>query len=78
MSTSARSASKMEQRAICFLMFEKVAPTEIYLRLKAVYGDSVISIQHVREYYIKFKDGRMSITDEEREEKPSNMSITEL
>ncbi len=79
MATNARVASKIEQRAIVrFLMYENVAPIEIYRRMKNVYGDSVFSVQHVRKWFRKFKAGRESIADESREGRPISAATKTL
>lgn len=79
MATTARVASKIEQRVIVdFLMYENCAPIEIYRRLKNVYGESVFSIQYVRKWLRKFKAGCEIIVDEAREGRPTSVTTKTL
>ncbi len=62
MSSTTHIASKLEQQAIIrFWMYENLPPIKIYRRIKNVYGESTISVQHVRKWYRKFKSGLVNI-----------------
>ncbi len=56
-------------------MYENLPHLEIYRRIKNIYGESVISVQHVKKWYPKFRSGCENIFDENRSRKP--ISITD-
>ncbi|XKL66243.1 hypothetical protein PGB90_009663 [Kerria lacca] len=79
MSALSQPPSMLEQRAVIrFLTIENVSVTEIHKRLKSAYGNSVMSIQHVRKWRKLFKSGRVCIEDEERGGKPVSVSTNVL
>jgi hypothetical protein len=56
---------------IRFLWAKHVSPVEIHRQLIEVYGDGVMSVQHVREWCREFKNGRTNIHDDDRTGRPS-------
>ncbi len=42
-------------------MYKNLPPTEIYLRIKNIYGEFTISVQYVGKWYRKFKSGHENI-----------------
>ncbi len=56
-------------------MYENLPPVEISRKIKIVYGESTISVQHMRKWYRKFKSGCENIIDEIRSGTP--ISITD-
>ena len=55
----------MEQRVVMkFLVNEGVKPVDIYRRLQAQYGDEMLSCSKTSEWCKRFKDGRMSVSDD--------------
>jgi Mn-dependent DtxR family transcriptional regulator len=65
---------RVKQRAVIeFLTAEKVTPTEIHCRLKAVYGDDAVDRYTVNRWVIKFcgcEPGKAIIVDETRSGRP--------
>ncbi len=45
-------------------MYKNLLPIEICQRIQNVYGKSMISVQHVRKWFRKFKSGRENIVGE--------------
>lgn len=65
-------AAKCEIRAVIrFLNAKKLQPVEIHRQLQEVYGESCISVQHVRKWCREFSNGRTDIHDEQRSGRPS-------
>ena len=65
-------ASDVEVRSVIrFLRFKKNSPIEIHRELKAVYGDKVMSVQHVRKWCRLFDEGRNQVADHARSGRPS-------
>jgi transposase len=56
---------------IRFLLGEGFKTMEIIRRMKAQYGDSCLSHSKIYDWIDHFKNGRTSICDEERSERPS-------
>lgn len=55
----------VEQHVVMkFLVNEGIKPAEIYRRLQAQYGDETLSHSKTFEWCKRFKDGRISITDD--------------
>ncbi len=52
--------------------------TEIYERLKNVYGNSTMSVQHVRKWCWLFCEGRENVDDEFRVGRPRSVSTISL
>ncbi|PNF18261.1 hypothetical protein B7P43_G16306 [Cryptotermes secundus] len=53
---SSAMSTRVKQRAVFeFLTAEKVTPTEIHRRLKAVYGDDAVDRSTVNRWVIKFR-----------------------
>ena len=50
--------------AMKFLVNEGVKPVDIYRRLQAQYGDETLSHSKTFEWCKRFKDGRMSVSDD--------------
>ena len=48
-----------ERAVIEFLTAEKVPPTEIHRRIKAVYGAQCVDVSTVRRWVRRFKDGEL-------------------
>lgn len=64
--------TKEEQRSVIrFLWSEGASGAEIYRRLSAQYGNSVLPQRSVYEWIEKFKNGRTSVTHEEGAGRPS-------
>lgn len=62
---------RLQQRAVMrFLVAEGSPPTEIYERLSRVFKDSCLSKTQVFEWCRRFKEGRISIEDDERPGRP--------
>jgi len=57
--------------AIRFLQAENVRPSEIHLRLVAVYGEHVMNAASVRKWCGMFRNGRSYVDDAERSRRPS-------
>jgi len=72
---------RVKQRAVIeFLSAEKVTPTEIHRRLKAVYGDDAVDRTTVNRWVIKFRGcepGKPIIVDEKRSGRPITASDDE-
>lgn len=71
---SSAMSTRVKQRAVIeFLTAEKVTPTEIHRRLKAVYGDDAVDRSTVNRWVIKFRGcepGKAIIVDETRSGRP--------
>ncbi len=52
-------------------------PSNIYREICEVYGDCIVSVQTVRKWIRPFKVGRINVTDEDREGKPSDARNTD-
>uniref|UniRef100_A0A1B6KZ68 Mos1 transposase HTH domain-containing protein n=1 Tax=Graphocephala atropunctata TaxID=36148 RepID=A0A1B6KZ68_9HEMI len=67
-------STRCKQRAVIeFLTAEKVNPTEIYRRLKSVYGDDAVDRSTVYRWVIKFRGcepGKAIIVDGTRSGRP--------
>lgn len=59
---------------IQFLRAKQVTAAEIHWQLIEIYGETVISHQHVAEWCRKFAAGRKKVTDEDRSGRPSTAS----
>jgi len=69
--------TKEKQRSIIrFLWAEGVPGAQIHLRMSAQYGNKVLSRRIVYEWIEMFKNGRMSVTDAERSERPATATTT--
>ncbi len=55
-------------------MHENLLRIEIYQRIKNVYGKSMISVQHIRKWYRKFRSGCENIVDESHSGKPNSVA----
>uniref|UniRef100_A0A670Z1V8 Mos1 transposase HTH domain-containing protein n=1 Tax=Pseudonaja textilis TaxID=8673 RepID=A0A670Z1V8_PSETE len=64
-------ASCEVRSVIRFLLAETHKPIEIFQQLCEVYGDNIITEGGVRQWYIKFKNGRTKVHDEQRSGYPS-------
>lgn len=64
-------ASCEVRSVIRFLWAKKLKPIEIYRQLCEVYGNNVISEGGVRQWCIRFKNGRSNVHDEEKSGRPS-------
>lgn len=63
---------KLKQRVVIeFLTKEGCSAAEIHMRLKNVYGDSVIDVSNVRRWVKKFREGETEIEDKPRCGRPS-------
>jgi transposase len=61
-----------EQRAeMCFLWTEGVKSVEIHRRMLAQYGACTMHQRKIYEWIERFKEGRISVTDESRPGRPS-------
>jgi transposase len=67
----AAAASYKVCAVICFLHTAGQSAAEIHCRLCHVYGDNVMSDSCVREWCIKFRDGRNDMHDEGGQEQRS-------
>ena len=56
---------------IRFLQVENFRPSEIHLRLVAVYGEHVMNAASVRKWCTMFRNGRTDVHDTERSGRPS-------
>jgi histone-lysine N-methyltransferase SETMAR len=64
--------TKEEVRSVIrFLWAKQVPATEIHRELLHVYGESVMTIQHVRKWCREFESGRVTVTDDHRSGRPS-------
>ena len=52
------------QSVIRFLQAEGCSAAEIHRRMSKVYGENFMSVDSVREWYRKFKEGRTDVHDE--------------
>ena len=67
-----------EQRAVIrFLAAEGVKPSEVYRRMSAQYGRSCLNQRNVYKWIERFKEGRTSIKDAPRQERPSEVNTPE-
>lgn len=77
-SCSGAMSTRIKQRAVIeFLTAEKVNPSEIYRRLKAVYCDDTVDRSTVNRWVIKFRDcqpGKALIVDKTRSGRPITAS----
>jgi hypothetical protein len=60
---------------IRFLWAEHVSPIKIHCQLIEVYGDGVMSVQHVRNWCREFENGRTNIHNDDRTGWPSTSRI---
>jgi len=58
------------------LWAEGVPGVQIHLRMCAQYGDKVLSLRIVYEWIEMFENGRTSVTDAERSERPATARTT--
>lgn len=57
--------ARCEVRAVIrFLLAEGKTPTEIFARIKTVYGESSMNRTNIFEWYREFNEGRTNIHDE--------------
>lgn len=71
MTTLLSVCTSEEQRAVVrFLWAEGLSGAEIHRRLSAVYGSNSLTRGRVYEWIEKFKNGRTSVSDEERSGRP--------
>jgi hypothetical protein len=59
----------------CFKLGETAAETHKMLR--EVFGDSALGLTQTYEWFKRFKNGRMSVDDDERSGRPSTGTTTE-
>src|ERR1043166_8304979 len=72
MATRLENLSREENRSVIrFLWTKHVSAAEIHRQLVEVYGETVMSRQHVAEWCRKFAAGREKVTDEDRSGRPS-------
>jgi transposase len=69
------SASCEIHTVIHFLHAKTMSAAEIHPELCAVYGQNVMSEGTVRQWHRMFKDGRTNVHDEERNGRPSVLSV---
>lgn len=67
----ANPASCEVRSVIRFLLAKNLKPIEIYRQLCEVYGNNVITEGGVRQWCIRFKNGRTNVHDEEKSGRPS-------
>ncbi|KAJ4436264.1 hypothetical protein ANN_18895 [Periplaneta americana] len=66
------SLAACEVRSVIkFFNAQSIAPIEIHRQLCQVYGPNIMSKQMVRRWCRQFSEGRQSVHDEERSERPS-------
>lgn len=69
---SVRNPAKCEPRAVIrFLLAEGITPTEIFSRIKTVYGEGVMNRTSVFKWCREFSGGRTHVHDEQRSGRPS-------
>ena len=72
MSALIENPASCEVRAVIrFLTAKNCKPIEIYRQLCEVYGDNIITEGGVRQWVIRFKNGRTNVHDEHRSGRPS-------
>lgn len=72
MSALIENPASCEVRAVIrFLTAKNCKPIEIYRQLCEVYGDNIIMEGGVRQWVIRFKNGRTNVHDEHRSGRPS-------
>lgn len=72
MSALIENPASCEVRAVIrFLTVKNCKPIEIYRQLCEVYGDNIITEGGVRQWVIRFKNGRTNVHDEDRSGRPS-------
>jgi transposase len=64
--------------AIKFCVKLKKMATETFEKLKSAYGEECLSRTSVFEWHKKFKEGRESLQDDERKDRPSTSRTEEL
>ncbi len=55
-------------------MYKNLPPIKIYRGVKNIYGESKISVHHVRKWHRKFKSGCENIVDESRSGSPISVA----
>ena len=56
---------------ILFLWAKGTAPIEFHSEIQTVYGPNVMTVHHVRKWCREFGGYRVSVTDEQRNGRPS-------
>ena len=79
MTTNQTECPRLEQRSVIkFLVTEKCKPCKIYKRMRDVYGEACFSKKNVYKWAKLFKDGRLSIEDEDKPGRPTMASTPEM
>ncbi len=55
-------------------MYKNLPPIEIYRRIKNIYSEFEMSVQHVRKWYRKFKSVRENIVNESHSGRPISVA----
>jgi hypothetical protein len=56
---------------ICYLVWKRKTLAEIYNEVKSAYGDKAMNCMSVIKWCRKFKNGHMSVHDDQRSRTPS-------
>ena len=78
MAAPLEDATHEEQRAVIrFLAAEGEKPNEVYTRMSVQYGSSCLNQRNVYKLIERFKEGHISIKDEPRKGRPSEVNTPE-
>jgi transposase len=70
---------RLEQR-YCIKFFQKLGDSQVETirKIQRVFSDDAIGITQIKEWYNRFKDGRMSVESDTRSGRPSTSRNDEL